>query len=95
MVKTLKIFFPGTSGLILTKLIKHRCICRLRPIIFCSNDKPGLTLTYFTARSNFATSAFTWENVTVMDSFEIIASYGLEFGSYINIKLNDYMKDYE
>ena len=82
---TLKIFFPGTSGLTLTKLgIKHR---RLRAIIFCSNDKPGLTLTYFTARSNFATYAFTWENVTVMDYFEIIVYYGLEFGLYI--KLND------
>ena len=74
---TLKIFFPGTSGLISTKLgMKHR---RLRPIIFCSNGKPGLTMTYFMARSDFATYAFTWENVTMMDSFEIIASCGLEF----------------
>ena len=30
----------------------------IQPIIFCSNDNPGLTLTYFTARSNFATYAF-------------------------------------
>ena len=57
--------------------MKHH---RLRPIIFGSNDKSGLTLTYFTARSNFATYAFTWENVTMMDSLEIIASCGLEFG---------------
>ena len=27
-------------------------------IIVCSNDEPGLTLTYFTARSNFVTLAF-------------------------------------
>ena len=61
-----------------TKLgMKHH---RLGPIIFGSNDKPGLTLTYFTARSNFATYAFTWENVTMMDSFEITASCSIEFG---------------
>ena len=34
----------------------------------------------FTARSNFATKAFTWENVTMMDSLEIIAFCDLEFG---------------
>ena len=28
------------------------------PIIVCSNDDPGLALTYFTTRSNFATYAF-------------------------------------
>ena len=25
---------------------------KLKPIIVCSNDNPGLTMTYFTARSN-------------------------------------------
>ena len=64
--------------------MKHH---RLRPIIFCSNDKPGLTLTYFMARSNFATCAFTRDNVTMMDSLKIIASCGLEFGLYG--KMND------
>ena len=50
---TLKIFFPGTSGPISTKFVmKHR---RPRPILFYSNDNPGLTLTYFTAMSNLAT----------------------------------------
>ena len=53
---TSKIFFPGTTGLILMKLsMKHH---RLKPFIFCSNYDPGLTLTYFIARSNFATLAF-------------------------------------
>ena len=52
---TLKIFFPGTSWPISTELaMKHQ---RIRPIIFCSNDNPGMTLTYFAARSNFATEA--------------------------------------
>ena len=37
-----------------------------------------LILTYFTARSNFATST-KWENATMMDTLEIIASCDLEF----------------
>ena len=46
----LKIFFSGTGGPISTKLVMlHR---GLQPIIVCSNDDPGMTLTYFTARSN-------------------------------------------
>ena len=52
---TLKIFFPGTTGLILMKC----CMKHQRPKffihVFCSNYDPGLTLTYFMARSNFAT----------------------------------------
>ena len=56
-------------------------------IIFCSNDNPLLILTYFTAKSNFATSAFIWENVTMMDTLEIIASCDLEFG--LSSKLNN------
>ena len=56
-------------------------------IIFCLNDNTVLILTYFTARSNFATSAFIWENVTMMDTLEIIASYDLEF--CLLCKLND------
>ena len=57
--------------------MKHQ---RFKLIIFCSNDNPVLILTDFTARSNFATSAFIWENVLIMDNLEIIASFGLEFG---------------
>ena len=49
------------------------------PLVFCSNDKPGLTSTYFTARSNLANYAFRWKNVTVMYSFEIIASLNLVY----------------
>ena len=50
---SLKIFFPGTTGQILTKLcIKYQ---RPKPFIICANYDTGLILTYFTARSNFAT----------------------------------------
>ena len=50
---TFKIFFPGTPGQILMKLcMKHQ---RPNPFIICTNYDPGLTFTYFMARSNFAT----------------------------------------
>ena len=50
-----KTFFSGTSGPISTKLdMEHY---GLQLIINCSNDDPGVTLTYFTARSNFVTLA--------------------------------------
>ena len=51
-IHPLRIFFTGTIGLIFKKLcMKHQ---RLKLIIYCSNDNPGLTLAYFTAWSNFA-----------------------------------------
>ena len=50
---TLKIFFPGTTRQILMKLcMEHQ---RPKPFIICANYYPGLTLTYFTARSSIAT----------------------------------------
>ena len=74
----LKILFPGTSGSISMKLgMKHQSF---KLIIFCSNDNPLLILTYFTARSTFETSAFIWENVTMIDTLEMIASCDLELG---------------
>ena len=32
-----------------------------------SNDDPGVTLTYFTARSNLVSYAFLWENGKTVD----------------------------
>ena len=52
---------------------------RPKPFIISANYDPWLTLTYFTTKSNFATWAFTWENVTIMYSLEFIASCDLEF----------------
>ena len=57
--------------------MKHQ---RSKPFVFCSNYDPRLTLTYFMARSIFATKAIIWENVTMIDSMEIFASCDLEFG---------------
>ena len=49
----LKTISPGTTCQILIKLcMKHQ---RPKPFIICANYDPGLTLTYFTARFNFAT----------------------------------------
>ena len=51
--KPSKIFFTGTSGPIsITLGMQH---LGLLPIIVCTNDDPGVTLTYFTVRSNFTT----------------------------------------
>ena len=44
-----KIFFSGTSGPIYPKLSMY--YWRLGPIINCSNDEPGMTLTHFRPRS--------------------------------------------
>ena len=41
----------------------------------CSNDYPGLTLTYFTARSNLVPYAFVWEKGKTMDFSETIVVY--------------------
>ena len=48
-----KVFFTGTGGLISTKIgIKHWV---LLPKIVSTNEDPGVTSTYFTARSNSVT----------------------------------------
>ena len=64
--------------------MKHQ---RFKLIIFYSNDNPLLIWTYFTAMSNFATSILYGENVTMMDTLEIIASCDLDF--CLLCKLND------
>ena len=43
----------------------------------CSNDDSGLTLTYFTARSNLVPYAFVWEKGKIMDFSETIVVYDL------------------
>ena len=46
----------------------------------CSNDDPGLTLTYFTARSNLVPYAFIWEKGKTMDFSETIVVYDVSVG---------------
>ena len=74
--KPLKIFFPGTSGTISTKLgMYHQGI---RPIIICLNYYPDLDL--FFGKVKFGILGFYMENVTVIYSLEIIAAFDLEIG---------------
>ena len=46
-----------------------------------SNDDPGLTLTYFTAMSNFVPYAFVWEKGKTMDFSETIVVCDLKLAT--------------
>ena len=45
------------------------------------NDDPGLTLTYFTSRSNLVPYAFVWEKGKTMDFSETIVVYDLKLAT--------------
>ena len=59
----------------------------------CSNDDPGLTLTYFTAMSNLVPYAFVLEKGQTMDFSEtvVVCDHKVNRCS----QLNEYMKLYE
>ena len=46
----------------------------------CSNDDPGLILTYFTSRSNLVPYAVVWEKDKTMDFSESIVFYDVKVG---------------
>ena len=46
------------------------------------NNNPGLTLAYFTARSNLVTWAFQWEKVKTVNFSETIEACDLKVGRY-------------
>ena len=46
----------------------------------CSDDDPGLTLTYFTAVSNVVPYAFVWEKGKTMHISETIVFYNVKVG---------------
>ena len=46
-----------------------------------SNDDPGLTLTYFTARSHLVPFAFVWEKGKTIDFSETIVVYDIKIDS--------------
>ena len=79
MVKTKKIFFSGTNRPMTLKLsMQHRV---LEYYHVCSNDDPGWTLTYFTARSNLVPYASVWEKDKTMDFSETIVVYDLKLAT--------------
>ena len=47
----------------------------------CSNDYPGLTFIYFTARSNLVPYAFVWEKAKTMDFSEAFVVYDLKLAT--------------
>ena len=53
----------------------------LRYYQVCSNDDPGLTLTYFTARSNLFPYAFVLEKGKIMDFSETLVVYDLKLAT--------------
>ena len=57
----------------------------LQLIIVCSNDDPGVTLTYFTARSNLVTYAFLLEKLKTVDFSETVAACDLKVGRCIRL----------
>ena len=71
----------------LTLGMQHRV---LEDYQVCSNDAPGLTLTYFTARSNLLAYAFVWEKVKTMEFSETIVVYDINVGTCS--QLNEYKK---
>ena len=59
----------------------------------CSNDDPGMTLTYFTARLNLVPYAFVWEKVKLCIFSETIVVYDIKVGRCS--QLNEYMQLHE
>ena len=74
-----KIFFSGTKRPMTLNLGMHHLL--LEHYQDCSNDDPGLTLTYFTARSNLVPYAFVWEKGKTVDFSETIVVYDLKLAT--------------
>ena len=70
-------YISGTKRLITLKVdMQHRV---LEYYQVCSSDDPGLTLTYFTARSNSVPYAFMREEGKTMDFSETIVRPKIKF----------------
>ena len=74
-----KIFFSGTKRPMILNLGMHHRVLEYYQI--CSNDDPGLTMTYFTARSNLVPYAFVWEKGKTVDFSETIVIYNLKLAT--------------
>ena len=61
------------------KLSMHHWVLEYYQV--CSNDDPGLTLTYFTARSNLVPYAFVLEKGKTMDFSETVVVYDLKLAT--------------
>ena len=52
--------FMQTESVLQTKIRSGPAKTRFSVALVCINDDPGLTLTYFTARSNWVVYVFEW-----------------------------------
>ena len=77
--KNLKGIFSGTKRLMTLNLGMHHRVLEYYQV--CSNDDPGLTLTYFMARSNLVSYTFVWEKGKTMDFSETIFVYDLKLAT--------------
>ena len=77
--KNIKNIFSRTKRLMTLNLDMHHRVLEYYQV--CSNDDPGLTLTYFTARSNLVPYAFVWEKGKTMDFSETIVVYDLKLAT--------------
>ena len=74
-----KVFFSGTKRPMTLKLGMQHWVLEYYQIY--SNDVPGLTLTYFTARSNLVPYTFVWEKGKKIDFSETIVVYDLKLAT--------------
>ena len=76
MVKTLKnLLLRNQKADDLESWMQHRVLEYYQDY---SNNDTGLTLTYFTARSNLVPYAFVWEKGKTMDFSETIVVYDVK-----------------
>ena len=74
-----KIFSSGTKRSMTLNFGMHHQVLKFYQV--CSNDDPGLALTYFTARSNLVPYAFLWEKGKNMDFSETVVVYDLKLAT--------------
>ena len=79
MGKTFKIFFSRTKRQMTLKRGMQHWVLEYYQV--CSNDDPGLTLTYFTARSNWVPYTLVWEKGKTKDFSEIIVICDLKLAT--------------
>ena len=87
----LKKIFSGTKQPMTLKVSMQHRVFKFYQV--CSNDDLGLTLTYFTARSNLVPFAFVWGKSNIMNFSETIVVYDIKIGRVI--QLNEYMNPFE
>ena len=80
--KTFKIFSRTKKPMTLKLGMQHWLLeyCQVY-----SNDDPGFTLTYLTARSNLVLFVFVWENASAVVFQETIEACEVKVGTYSRI----------